>query len=74
MEIRGPFYNQKEAARYCGYSASAFADKLRSYDLPRLGPNRNRYARSVLDLWMTDPDQFLPKPIKKSRKPFQVHV
>lgn len=74
MEIRGPFYNQKKAAEYCGYSASAFADKLKSYNLPKVGPNRNRYARSILDLWMADPDQFKPQPLKRTRKPLEVQV
>ena len=74
MEIRGPFFNLKDAAQYCGYSASAFTGKLKDYNLPRVGPNHNRFARSVLDLFMADPDQFKPHTLKRSRKPMRVQV
>ncbi|WP_051249657.1 hypothetical protein [Maridesulfovibrio zosterae] len=74
MDITGPFYNQKEAAKYCGYSPSTFCKKIKGYVLPLVGPDHNRYAKSILDLWMMEPSQFKDQPIKRNRKPHMVQV
>ncbi|KHK02363.1 hypothetical protein [Desulfovibrio sp. TomC] len=56
MEIQGPFFSLAKAAEYCGYkSPEHFADLLRGYAVPKYGPKKNRYARSVLDAFMADP-------------------
>lgn len=74
MEIRGPFYNQKEAARYCGYSPSAFCNKLKGYKLPLVGPELNRYPQSVLDAFMANPEVFREQKRKARHKPMKVQV
>lgn len=58
VPIEGPHMKLKDAAAYCGYSPDAFARTLRGFDLPRTGPRRNRFARSVLDAWMASPETF----------------
>jgi len=59
--VSGPFFTFREAAAYCGYQhPDSFARMLREEDLslPACGPRRNRYARSVLDDFMSNPDVF----------------
>ena len=59
--VSGPFFTFRDAAAYCGYQhPDSFARMLREEDLslPACGPRRNRYARSVLDEFMSDPDAF----------------
>ena len=73
--VSGPFYSLKGAAAYCGYSASTFRRKLKEYELPRHGPEKNRFAKSVLDAWMESPDTFRKVPERKRRyKPQAVTV
>ena len=65
MNVEGPFFNLKSAARHCGYeSPEHFAELLRGFSIPKFGPEKNRYARSVLDAWMENPEAF--KAAKKS--------
>jgi len=52
VEITGPFYNVSKAAEYCGYSPDHFRHLASEHQIPRCGPNRNRYAASTLDTWM----------------------
>jgi len=75
--VSGPFFTFRDAAAYCGYQhPDSFARMLREEEivLPACGPRRNRYARSVLDNFMSNPDAFrasrpvrarrhLPKPV-----------
>ncbi len=58
MQVFGPYMNLKQAARYLGYHPDTFRRKLRDYDIPRYGPEGNKFAQSVLDLFMQDPDNF----------------
>ena len=58
MHVKGPYLNLKQAAEYCGYSPDTFRRKLRQYELPRYGPEGNRFAQSVLDAWMQSPQTF----------------
>lgn len=58
MHVQGPFFNLKKAAEYCGYAPDTFRRKIQDYCLPRHGPEKNRYAKSVLDAWMESPDTF----------------
>ncbi|EFL51847.1 hypothetical protein DesfrDRAFT_1382 [Solidesulfovibrio fructosivorans JJ]] len=59
MDVQGPFFTLAKAAEYCGYkSPEHFAELLRGYVVPKFGPKRNRYARSVLDAFMADPEAF----------------
>jgi hypothetical protein len=63
---KGPYYDLKQAARYCGYrSAAYFGQLVRDYRVPRRGPNGTRYAESDLDLFMQDPKSFMPARRKK---------
>ena len=77
MEVRGPFYKATEAAAYCGYaSADSFRRVCKDYCLPKCGPKNNRFARSVLDAFMENPDAFKyeqPAPARR-RKPKLVTV
>jgi len=57
----GPFFTFRDAAAYCGYQhPDSFARMLREEEISLLacGPRRNRYARSVLDGFMSHPDAF----------------
>ncbi|HAS89102.1 MAG TPA: DNA-binding protein [Desulfovibrio sp.] len=74
MDIRGPFHNQKNAAKYCGYSPSTFCKKLKGYKLPMAGPDLKRYPQSVLDAWMENPEAFRPQKRRARHKPVQVKV
>lgn len=74
MTISGPFFPLRDAAEYCGYAPDTFARFLREYDLPRIGPAKNRFARSVLDAWMASPDTFRKSPAPRHRKPRPVEV
>lgn len=63
MDVQGPFFTLAKAAEYCGYnSPEHFAELLRGYAVPKFGPKRNRYARSVLDAFMTEPEVFKKSP------------
>ncbi len=68
MIVKGPFFNQKKAAEYCGYSISTFVRKIRKYEIPLVGPDRNRFAQSLLDLWMEEPDFFNRQEKVRKRK------
>lgn len=59
MSIEGPFFTLAKAAEYCGYRKSSFCSLLRDYDIPRHGPHRTKFARTILDAFMTTPDAFL---------------
>jgi len=54
----GPFLTLKQAAEYCGYAPDTFRRKIRDYDIPRFGPENNKFAQSVLDEWMQSPKCF----------------
>lgn len=78
MMAEGPFYPLAEAAKYCGYKADRFRKVLREGDfvLPRSGPGENRFAKSVLDAFMTQPDAFRThhETSRKRRNPNPVKV
>jgi predicted DNA-binding transcriptional regulator AlpA len=74
MHVSGPFMTLKQAAEYCGYAPATFRRKLREYDLPRHGPEQNRFARSVLDNWMQNPEVFRKVQPNRKRKPLTVTV
>lgn len=70
MQVEGPFFNLTGAAQYCGYeSPEHFSELLRGFVVPKFGPKKNRYAKSVLDAWMANPDAF--KVEKKSGRPYK---
>jgi len=73
-EITGPYFNGKEAAKYCGYSYDHFRHLASEYQIPRCGPRMNRYAQSILDTWMANPNCFKIKafPKRKSLKKVEV--
>lgn len=60
MMVSGPFFTFREAAKYCGYHPDTLARILREdgLELPRSGPRKNRYAKSVLDAFMESPEVF----------------
>ena len=75
MQVSGPFFNLKQAAEYCGYSPETFSRKIREYDIPRYGPEKNRFAKSTLDNFMASPDTFKKAPKQYKRKsPQQVKI
>jgi hypothetical protein len=64
--VSGPFFT------YCGYQhPDSFARMLREEEisLPACGPRRNRYARSVLDDFMSNPDAFRASRPARVRRP-----
>ena len=58
LKPEGPFFNSQRAAKYCGYAPGTFERILREYQIPKFGPRKNRFAKSVLDAWMLDPEAF----------------
>ncbi len=58
MDVQGPFFTLAKAAEYCGYSPDGFRRLLKGYSMPKYGPRKNRYARSVLDAFMECPEMF----------------
>lgn len=58
MTVQGPFFRTAAAAVYCGFSERHFRDLLKKYIIPRTGPGRKVFARSVLDAFMSDPESF----------------
>lgn len=70
MDVQGPFFNLTGAALYCGYeSPEHFSELIRGFVVPKYGPKKNRFAKSVLDAWMANPDAF--KTEKKSGRPYK---
>lgn len=70
MDVQGPFFTLAKAAEYCGYkSHEHFAELLRGDVVPKFGLKRNRYARSVLDAFMADPEAFKKPPLASRRVP-----
>jgi|GEM_PF-5246410 len=73
MDAQGPFFTLAKAAEYCGYkSPEHFSELLRGYVVPKFGPKRNRYARSVLDAFMSNPEAFKKCPPSKRYVPKRV--
>jgi len=64
----GPFFNSQKAAEYCGYAPGTFERLVREYAIPKYGPKRNRFAKSVLDAWMHTPETFKKNPLLKPRQ------
>lgn len=58
MSNQGPYLNFGNAAEYCGYHPDHFRRLTRGANIPRLGPNRNRFAQADLERFMADPDAF----------------
>lgn len=66
--MHGPYLSLAEAAKYCGYkSAKHFWSLLRQCDVPRYGPNENRYRVADLDDWMQNPKVFKKRPVPRRR-------
>ena len=63
----GPFLTLKQAAAYCGYAPETFRRKIKEYDFPRRGPEKNRYAQSDLDTFMVNPELYRHQPAKDRR-------
>lgn len=72
--VSGPFYNGKQAARFCGFSYGYFRHLASEYRIPRCGPNFNRYPESILNLWMSNPSVFIisASPNRKKLKKLEV--
>lgn len=75
LEIKGPFFTKAQAAEYCGYALTTWENKIQPlYDIPRHGPKRNRYARSILDAFMEHPEVFEKKAPPRRRVPRKLVV
>ena len=74
LEVEGPFYNAKQAAEFVGYGYDHFRHLVSEYDIPRHGPRNNRYAQSVLNTWMKDPNCFKIKAFPKSKRVKKLEV
>lgn len=53
------FMNVKTAAGYCGYNDKYFGKLAAKYKIPRHGPNRNKFKRSELEIFMREPETFI---------------
>lgn len=58
MDTTGPYYNLTQAATFCGYGPDHFRRLIRGSNIPRRGPNRNRFAQADLERFMADPKCF----------------
>lgn len=58
LRVERHFFNQREAAEYCGYSTAKFRQFAKDYDIPKCGPNLNRYRKVDLDSFMACPGDF----------------
>lgn len=67
ISVERQFFNQREAAEYCGYSVAKFREFAKDYDIPKCGPKRDRYRRDDLDDFMSAPSDFY-NPVR-TRKP-----
>ena len=56
--MREEFFNVKTAAAYCGYSDKYYGKLASKRKVPRHGPQRNKFKRSELDLFMREPETF----------------
>lgn len=74
MSVSGPFMTLKQAAQYCGYHPDTLSRKLRDFDVPRHGPEKNRFAKSVLDSFMENPELYRHQKKAQGRKPKLVTV
>lgn len=75
MNVSGPFMSLKQAAEYCGYHPDTFSRKLKEYQVPRHGPEKNRFAKTVLDAFMENPHAFAKvQGHQRKRKPKGVIV
>ena len=76
MDVQGPWFNLKEAAEYCSYDPNYFGKLLQEYEVPRHGPGKNRYAKTIIDEFMKNPDTFKKKEeqkiVKYKPKPLKV--
>lgn len=69
QEIQPGYMNLKQAAAYLGFAVSTFRAYASSWNIPRLGPKRNRFRKEDLDAWMQNPAVFhggAPKKRKRS--------
>ncbi len=62
--IQPAYLNLKQAAAYLGYAVSTFRAYASSWNIPRMGPRRNRFRKEDLDAWMANPAAF-----KRQREP-----
>lgn len=72
--ITGPFLRFRAAAEYCGYTEHTFRRIMQDFDVPKHGPARTRFAQSVLDAFMENPDAFRKDTRTRRRKPRLVTV
>lgn len=67
IRVEKQFFNQREAAEYCGYSVIKFRAFAKEYDIPKYGPNTDRYRKEDLDNFMACPSDFFnPLRVRKS--------
>ena len=74
VEVKGPYYNAKNAAEYVGYGYDHFRHLTSECQVPRCGPRKNRYAVSVLDSWMKDPNCFKIKTFTNRKRVKKLEV
>lgn len=73
--VEGPFMRLKDAAAYCGYAPDTFDKLRRQFNIPKHGPKKNRFARSVLDKFMEEPEMFkaaAPPAGRRGYKPIMI--
>lgn len=58
MLDRQEWFTLKEAAAYCRYSESRFRTLVKEHQVPRSGPEGNRFRRVHLDIFMESPEAF----------------
>ncbi|WCB45182.1 helix-turn-helix transcriptional regulator [Nitratidesulfovibrio vulgaris] len=66
--IQPAYLNLKQAAAYLGYAVSTFRAYASSWNIPRMGPRRNRFRKEDLDAWMQNPAVFHGGSTKKRKR------
>lgn len=67
--IAPQYLNGKQAAIYTGYSESTFREIAKEFEIPRCGPRNNRYSKTTLDDFMSDPLAFKKQKLPRRRRP-----
>lgn len=69
--IQPAYLNLKQAAAYLGYAVSTFRAYASSWNIPRMGPRRNRFRKEDLDAWMQNPAVFRRQRLPRKRAGFK---
>lgn len=67
-KIDSPWLTLPEAAAYLRFSPRYFRDIATKYEIPRHGPDKNRFNKYELDEWIDEPNRFKQTTAKLTRR------